>query len=243
MHEMSHMGPRAFNHEQSSDAEAEYDRLRGLAREEAQKRNSCFQRSQEAYSEGDGAMAKELSEQGKAHGRKMAEYNKQASEFIFRENNAEGRVEPDTIDLHGQFVEEAEEILEERIKYAREHGQTHLHVIVGKGNHSANHIQKIKPRVEQVCRELGLQYATEENAGRIYVNLTGGPADMSEIPAHSGYGQSHGQYPGQQQQQHHQQPQQQQQQQQQQQDPVEEMVNAILPRVLRKMEKACCVVM
>ncbi|OGM48554.1 smr family protein [Aspergillus bombycis] len=238
MHEMSHMGPRAFNHEQSSDAEAEYDRLRGLAREEAQKRNSCFQRSQEAYSEGDGAMAKELSEQGKSHGRKMEEYNKQASEFIFRENNAEGRVDPDTIDLHGQFVEEAEEILEERIKYARDHGQNHLHVIVGKGNHSANHVQKIKPRVEQVCRELGLQYATEENAGRIYVNLTGGPADMSEVPAHSGYGQSHGQYPGQQ---HHQQPQQQQQQHQQ--DPVEEMVNAILPRVLRKLEKACCVVM
>ncbi|OOO11294.1 protein of unknown function DUF1771 [Aspergillus oryzae] len=246
MHEMSHMGPRAFNHEQSSDAEAEYDRLRGLAREEAEKRGSCFQRSQEAYSAGDGAKAKELSEQGKAHGRKMAEYNKQASEFIFRENNAEGRVEPDTIDLHGQFVEEAEEILEERIKYAREHGQTHLHVIVGKGNHSANHVQKIKPRVEQVCRELGLQYATEENAGRIYVNLTGGPADMSEVPAHSGYGQSHGQYPGQQQHQQpqqHQPQQQQHQQQQQQQDPVEEMVNAVLPRVLRKLEKACCIVM
>ncbi|KAF7597595.1 hypothetical protein BBP40_000073 [Aspergillus hancockii] len=237
MYEMSHMGPRAFNHEQSSDAEAEYDRLRDLARQEAQKRGSCFQRSQEAYQSGDGAAAKELSEQGKAHGRKMEEYNKQASEFIFRENNADGRVEPDTIDLHGQFVEEAEEILEERIKYAKTHGQKHLHVIVGKGNHSANHVQKIKPRVEQVCRELGLQYATEENAGRIYVNLTGGPADISNVPAHSGYGQ----YPGQQQQhhQHHQHHQQQQQQQ----DPVAEAVNAILPRVLRKLEKACCVVM
>ncbi|THC93822.1 hypothetical protein EYZ11_006711 [Aspergillus tanneri] len=187
---------------------------------------------------GDGALAKELSEQGKAHGRKMEEFNRQASEFIFRENNANGRVEPDTIDLHGQFVEEAEEILEQRIKYAREHGQTHLHVIVGKGNHSANHVQKIKPRVEQVCRELGLQYATEENAGRIHVNLTGGPADMAQ----SGYTPSHQQYPGQQphHQPHHQQ---QQQQQQQQQDPVEQMVNAILPRVLRKLEKACCVVM
>ncbi|KAA8651801.1 Smr domain-containing protein [Aspergillus tanneri] len=175
---------------------------------------------------GDGALAKELSEQGKAHGRKMEEFNRQASEFIFRENNANGRVEPDTIDLHGQFVEEAEEILEQRIK------------IVGKGNHSANHVQKIKPRVEQVCRELGLQYATEENAGRIHVNLTGGPADMAQ----SGYTPSHQQYPGQQphHQPHHQQ---QQQQQQQQQDPVEQMVNAILPRVLRKLEKACCVVM
>jgi DNA-nicking Smr family endonuclease len=127
---MSYMGHRAFNHDQSADAEAEYDRLRDLARQEAAKRNSCFQRSQEAYSNGDGALAKELSEQGKAHGRKMDEYNKQASEFILRENNADGRVPADTIDLHGQFVEEAEEILEQRIKYAKAHGQTHLHVLV-----------------------------------------------------------------------------------------------------------------
>lgn len=58
----------------------------------------------------------------------MDGYNKQASEFIFRENNADGRVAADTIDLHGQFVEEAEDILEERIKYAQRHGQSHLHV-------------------------------------------------------------------------------------------------------------------
>ncbi|KAF9884145.1 hypothetical protein FE257_002266 [Aspergillus nanangensis] len=241
MHEMSYMGPRAFNHDQSNDAEAEYDRLRDLARQEASKRNSCFQRSQEAYTSGDGAAAKELSEQGKSHGRKMEDLNKQASEFIFRENNANGRVEPDTIDLHGQFVEEAEEILEERIKYAKAHGQNHLHVIVGKGNHSANHVQKIKPRVEKVCRELGLQYTTEDNAGRIYINLTGGPADGG----HGGYTPSHGQhqYPAQQQHQHHGQQQQHHGQQQQNQDPVEQVVNAVLPRVMRKLEKACCVVM
>ncbi|PLB35016.1 Smr domain-containing protein [Aspergillus candidus] len=238
MHEMSHMGPRAFNHDQSQDAEAEYDRLRDLARQEANKRGSCFQRSQEAYTSGDGAGAKELSEQGKAHGRKMEEYNRQASEFIFRENNANGRVEADTIDLHGQFVEEAEEILEERIKYAKAHGQTHLHVIVGKGNHSTHHVQKIKPRVEQVCRELGVQYTTEENAGRIYVNLSGGPAHM---PPPSSQPQQPHQYPGQQ---HHQHAQPQPQpQRQNQQDPVEQVVQRVLPRVVRKLEKACCVVM
>ncbi|GLI72034.1 hypothetical protein PoHVEF18_000201 [Penicillium ochrochloron] len=248
-YEMSHLGPRAFNHDQSGDAEQEYDRLRALARQEASKRGECFSRSKEAYSSGDGARAKQLSEEGKAHGRKMEEYNKQASEFIFRENNANGRVEADTIDLHGQFVEEAEEILEERIKYAKAHGQNHLHVIVGKGNHSAGHIQKIKPRVEQICQELGLQYATEENAGRIYVNLTGGEAVMPSYPSHGqapyhgGGGQS---YPGQQQQPHHQQQQQHHQQQGQgqgQQDEIEKVVNALLPKVLRKLEKACCVVM
>lgn len=91
---------------------------------------SSSNQSRQAYESGDGGRAKQLSEEGKAHGRKMEEYNKKASDFIFRENNATGRVAADTIDLHGQFVEEAEDILEQRIKYARDHGQTHLHVYV-----------------------------------------------------------------------------------------------------------------
>ncbi|KAL2137357.1 hypothetical protein VTI74DRAFT_3297 [Chaetomium olivicolor] len=174
---MARLGGRAFNHHSSADAEAEYDRLRELARAEGDRKKDCFDRAHEAYERGDGAAAKELSEEGKRHQRKQAEYNKQASEFIFRENNAPGRIAEDTIDLHGQFVEEAEDILEERIRYARSTGQTHLHVIVGKGNHSTGHVQKLKPRVEQLCRELGLDYATEENEGRIYVNLKGQSVD------------------------------------------------------------------
>ena len=101
----------AFNHDSSRDAEAEYDRLRDLARAEASKRGNCFDRSRQAYQAGDGGAAHDLSEEGKSHGRKMEQYNKQASDFIFRENNAPGRVADDTIDLHGQFVEEAEDIL------------------------------------------------------------------------------------------------------------------------------------
>ncbi len=34
----------AFNHHAADDAEAEYDRLRDLARSEAAKRSSCFDR-------------------------------------------------------------------------------------------------------------------------------------------------------------------------------------------------------
>jgi DNA-nicking Smr family endonuclease len=137
----------AFNHSSSGDSEAEYDRLRGLAREEAGKRGACFDKvslrskctisllppncdkqAHQAYERGDGAAAHQLSEEGKAHAAKMDQYNKQASDYIFRENNAQGRVADDTIDLHGQFVEEAENILEQRIRYAQQNGQTHLHV-------------------------------------------------------------------------------------------------------------------
>lgn len=181
----------------------------------------------------------------------MDAYNKQASEFIFRENNAEGKVPADTIDLHGQFVEEAEDIVEERIKYARSTGQTHLHVIVGKGNHSPGHIQKIKPRVEKVCQELGLQYNTEPNEGVLYVNLQGGAPVR---PPQQGGGQGYG-YPGGQQQQGGQQHGGQQQSgqqhggqgQQQQggggQGEIEKLALKMLPKVLRKLEKACCVMM
>lgn len=43
----------------------------------------CFQQSHEAYARRDGALAKVLSNQGKEHQRKMADLNKQASDWIF----------------------------------------------------------------------------------------------------------------------------------------------------------------
>ncbi|KAI9812861.1 MAG: hypothetical protein M1827_004379 [Pycnora praestabilis] len=245
------IGTRSFNHNASSASEAEYDRLRGLARQEHDKRTSCFDKARQAYERGDGGAAHQLSEEGKRHGQMMDQYNKQASDYIFRENNAAGRVDGDAIDLHGQFVEEAEAILEQRIKHARSTGQTHLHVIVGKGIHSVNHVQKIKPRVEQVCQELGLQYATEENEGRLYVNLTGGPVQLPQQHGqHTGAGyQQHGQqqhsgHPGHHDQQYQQGGYQGQQQQQQQQygggqqqnqnNDIEQVVEKLLPKILHK---------
>lgn len=187
--------------------------------------------SRRAYEDGDGARAKALSNEGKAHDAKMREYNRQASEYIFRENNAPGRVEPDSIDLHGQFVEEAERILEQRIRADQARGQTHLHAIVGRGNHSANHVQKLKPKVEELCRELGLRYSTEDNEGRIYINLQGGEPVPPSRPSrpHGGGGQHR---PPQHQPPQHQPPQEE--------YPEEE---GLFPLLLRKLEKACCAVM
>jgi len=143
---------------------------------------------------------------GKQHQASAAAYNKQASEYIFTSNNSPAHNIPaDTIDLHGQFVDEAVTILETRIRTAKAQNQTHLHVIVGKGNHSPGHIQKIKPAVERICQEEGLSFRTEENQGRIYVDLTGGnaqmPGEQQWAGAYSGggYGQQGG-YPQQQQQ-------------------------------------------
>jgi hypothetical protein len=138
---------------------------------------------------------------------------------------------------------------------------------VGKGNHSAGHVQKIKPRVEQVCQQMGLDYATEANEGRMYIDLTGGkvnsPPPLPQQPSgYQGGYSSGGGYPGhgggyqqgyQQQQQHGQQhysqqqhhgyqQQQQHHQQHQPEDEIEKLARKFLPRIIREL-KACCVVM
>ncbi|KAK4508380.1 hypothetical protein PRZ48_002118 [Zasmidium cellare] len=198
-HAPTRLGGHAFNHGPSSGSEQEYDRLRDLARKEQGQHQHYAAEARKAYDRGDGAQAHEASQQSKKHAAQADAYNKQASEFIFRENNAMGKVAGDTIDLHGQYVEEAEEILEQRIRYAKQTGQSHLHVIVGKGNHSPDHVQKIKPRVEQVCRELGLQYHTEHNEGRMYIDLQGGQVNQMPSydyqqhhqPQHNDYGKPH----------------------------------------------------
>jgi len=113
-----------------------------------------------------------------------------------------------------------------------------------------------------VCQELHLQYSTEENAGRMYINLQGGPAVMpptNHQPQHSSYqggqqqygGQTHDgfqsgpspQYGGQQQGGY---PSQQQGQQGGQQnsdnEELEKLAKKFLPKILRKLE-GCCSVM
>ncbi|KAI5840516.1 smr domain-containing protein [Morchella snyderi] len=271
---MNQINPQADSphHGGATDAdEAEYDRLRGLAREEGQKRGRCFDRSRAAYEAGDGAAAHELSEEGKRHGAQMEAYNAQARDFIFRANNA--HQPEDTIDLHGLYVEEAEEILETRLRAARQRGDDHIHVIVGKGNHSAGGVTKIKPAVEKLLRAQGLQFNSEQNEGRILVQLReGGGAGQGS----GGYGghqqqqqqqnyqqggryQKHQQQQQQQQQQHHQQQQQHQHQQQQypqnhqqqqeqgqgQQQPaneLEELAKKAAPMFFKKLQGCCIIV-
>lgn len=219
-----------------NQVEAEYDRLRDLARACAQKRGRCFEASQEAYRSGDGARAKQLSEEGKRHDAEMDRWNKAASDFIFLEENR--TVPSDTIDLHGQFAEEAENIVELAIRERKGRGEPHLRVIVGKGNHSKGGVMKVRPRVEQVCRELGLSCRTEENEGILFVDLSGGEAGQS-YGGHQQEQEHHARPHGQGQQQHRPQHQQQDQGN----DELEKLAAAVVPKVMKKLEKACCIMM
>ncbi|KAJ4468191.1 hypothetical protein J3R30DRAFT_1683465 [Lentinula aciculospora] len=72
---------------QANQHDPHYMDLRKRANEEGDAMARCFQQSHEAYARGDGAGAKELSNQGKEHQQKMEKLNKQASDWIYVENN------------------------------------------------------------------------------------------------------------------------------------------------------------
>ncbi|KAJ3578601.1 hypothetical protein NPX13_g1965 [Xylaria arbuscula] len=173
------LGGKVISRAVDSNQKEKVDVLRRKAEAEVEKKKDCMNRAHQAYARGDGATAKQLSNEGKRHAAEADKFFDQMSAKAFEINNPK-QDEVDYIDLHGQVPATAVVLVTERIREDQKKGRTHLHVIVGKGIHSAGHIQKLKPAVENQCRELGLQYETEENEGRIFVNLQGG--NISHIP-------------------------------------------------------------
>ncbi|EIN11801.1 DUF1771-domain-containing protein [Punctularia strigosozonata HHB-11173 SS5] len=150
----------------------QYMALRAEANEEGDQMSRAFQESHEAYSRGDGAMAKELSNKGKAHQAKMEELNHKASEWIFVENNKDSQ--PGEVDLHGLYVKEAISYTDRAVQEARQRGDGEIHLITGKGLHSRGHAAKLKPAIEELM--VKHQLITEldpQNSGVLIVHLDG----------------------------------------------------------------------
>lgn len=153
-------------------SDPEYKKLRDLADQAYSKRQQLSSQSQQAYKQGDGARARELSEQAKKQMQVGDDYNFKAAEYVFRENNADS--DSNEIDLHGLYVKEAIYILKRRIVAGISRGESDLEVIVGKGMHSQNGVAKLKPAVEELCGEAGLQSRIDsKNAGVLVINLKG----------------------------------------------------------------------
>lgn len=68
----------------SVGSEHDYTQLRNQARHEGDLAHKCFADSQAAYKSGNGARAKELSNQGKAHQAKQDQLDEQAAAWIFQ---------------------------------------------------------------------------------------------------------------------------------------------------------------
>ena len=87
----------------------------------------------------------------------------------------------------GLFVEEAIDRVEQAVQDGQRAGRQRLVVITGKGLHSTQHVAKIKPRVEQLMQQYGLEaHVDPHNAGRLIVNLqpnSGGPRGTRDVHA------------------------------------------------------------
>ncbi|KAF9264275.1 DUF1771-domain-containing protein [Marasmius fiardii PR-910] len=158
---------------QLNQANPYYTDLRKHANEEGDKMAKCFQESREAYSRGDGAAAKQLSNEGKAHQKRMESLNKEASAWIYVENNKDSR--PGEIDLHGLYVKEAIFHTDQAIEQAKRRGDATIHLIVGKGLHSTGGVAKIKPAIEELMQKHQLvAEMDDDNAGVLIVHLNAG---------------------------------------------------------------------
>lgn len=166
--------PHDYNHATDS----EYHRLRDLAEKAYGRKQKLSHESQAAYQSGQKAKAHELSEKSKQEVAKAEDYNLQAAEYVFRQNNADSA--SDEIDLHGLYVREAQWILKKRIYAMIQQGEPQIRVIVGKGLHSPHGIAKLKPAVEELCDEAGLKnYIDPHNAGVLRIELKGSRVPQS----------------------------------------------------------------
>ncbi|CAI4903762.1 CKB_collapsed_G0053520.mRNA.1.CDS.1 [Saccharomyces cerevisiae] len=184
---------RDYNH----STDEEYQRLRRLADEAYKKRDQLSHESQTAYQQGDKKLAHELSEKSKAQLKTAEDFNMQAAEYVFVENNADSS--SNEIDLHGLYVKEALFILQKRIKFAIDHNEPQLNVIVGKGLHSQNGIAKLKPSIEEFCAKHGIRNHLEKgNSGVLVLELQGVQMQMDgpavNAPTNQYNAQPHPQY-------------------------------------------------
>ena len=117
----------------------------------------------------------------------MSEYNALASGEIFRHHNPNYpsttttnssllasfffgaffslfAAEPNDLsklDLHGQYVGEAIQMVKDHLKKCRREGVQRTLIITGRGAHSAGGVAKIKPEVEGLLANMGVRYGRE----------------------------------------------------------------------------------
>lgn len=160
----------AFDDNNVNAQNPQYKDLRNRARSEGDKMAHCFRASKTAYQRGDGAQAKQLSDEGHFHQHQMEQLNAQAVQWIYAANNADSP--PGTIDVHGLYVKEALAKVDEVIRQAQAQNFPQLRIIVGKGIHSKDHVSHIRPAVEDMLHKYQIAaHVDPKNRGVLVVDM------------------------------------------------------------------------
>ncbi|KAG9007612.1 hypothetical protein FRB93_007648 [Tulasnella sp. JGI-2019a] len=176
-----------------TEDDSRYTALRAQANAEGDAMARCFNDSQIAFTSGERARAKDLSNQGKMHKVQMERLHREASDLIFQSMlrssapppfppldlslvlwtvNNEGRGRgPNEVDLHGLHVKEAVQKTEDAIISAQMRGDYQIRIIVGKGLHSQGEA-KLRRAIEEVVVRYGLTAALDyQNPGVMVITL------------------------------------------------------------------------
>ncbi|KAH9002042.1 hypothetical protein EDB86DRAFT_2801063 [Lactarius hatsudake] len=146
------------------------EKLREKARRSAREMTEAYGRAKSAQRIGDRLAAQEHRRQGDAHKSVMEELDEQAAKIIFRENNKDR--DDGMVDLHGLYVAEAARFANEQLRSARLKCNDVVYFIVGKGLHSDAGGARIRPALEDLCTEYGLDHSLDpNNAGVLIVRL------------------------------------------------------------------------
>ncbi|KAI9316850.1 hypothetical protein BX666DRAFT_1947489 [Dichotomocladium elegans] len=129
-------------------------------------RNRFFSRATAYYLQGNGAKAKAYSDQAKYYNRLMQEMHNEASLRIFEKRNQHEAF----IDLHGLHVDEALDIVQDRLENLSSSYEGIVYIITGTGHHSgasgfSSKRSKIKPSVEEFLRQQNYRFAETSIVG------------------------------------------------------------------------------
>ncbi|KAI9463664.1 hypothetical protein BJY52DRAFT_1115667, partial [Lactarius psammicola] len=142
------------------------EKARGSGREMAE----AYSRAKSAQRMGDRWAAQEHRQRADALKSVMEELDRRAAGIIFIENNKNRK--DGMFDLHGLYVAEAVGFTNELLRSAGSRGDEVVRLIVGKGLHSDSGGAKIRPALENLCTERGLDHSLDpHNAGVLVVRL------------------------------------------------------------------------
>ena len=130
----------------------------------------CAKASQEAWKNGKKGDAHTLSEEKKNWQKKKDDANRRAAKLILEPQNWQTSKE---IDLHGLYLDEAMDATREFIRHWSKktlRRETVL-IITGAGNHSENKKAVIRPTVEELLQDQGLEYESVHGNGAFRVIL------------------------------------------------------------------------
>ena len=183
------MGNFASSHLHASDAvhhhgdsgggasETAHDRYRRLAREMEVKRQQCSAASQAAYHAKRHDEAAAQSARAKRYAAERDALHQRAADATFLFYNPTYRITDASslhqLDLHGLTIHEAINKTKTHVRVCRQFQMTETTLITGKGLHSADGKARVRPALEQFCRDEAIGAVIDpQNGGRIILTLT-----------------------------------------------------------------------